>query len=148
MMRPDDGIWQPYREPLRATLVRTGTIALIVGAIWAAAVGRLAFWPVATVLALWISFGGHRVELFFLNGLRPRLPHSRAVQIAARIGVWFIGGIVLAVGMALTAKAVAAPRPIRCPAWWVAGLAFIGVELAVHLALWLRGRPSFYDGRG
>jgi len=28
------------------------------------------------------------------------------------------------------------------------GLAFIGIELVTHLVLQLRGRPSFYDGRG
>jgi hypothetical protein len=147
-MVEDDLAWRFYREPLRTTLVRTGTIALVAGAIWAASVGRLVFWPVATVLVLWVSFGGHFVELLFLNGLRPRLPATPAVQVAARIAVWFIGGIMLAVGMALTAKALAASRPVRWPAWWVAGLAFIAIELVVHLVLWMRGRPSFYDGRG
>ncbi len=39
-------------------------------------------------------------------------------------------------------------RPPRWPAWWLGGLAFIGIELVAHLALLLRGRPSFYDGRG
>ena len=141
-------IGNPYREPLRTTLARTGTIALVAGAIWAASAGRLAFWPVATLLVLWVSFGGHFVELLFLNGLRPRLPASRAVQVLVRIGVWFIGGIILLVGMRLTATALAASRPVRWPAWWVEGLAFIAIELAVHLVLWLRGRRSFYDGRG
>ncbi len=28
------------------------------------------------------------------------------------------------------------------------GMAFIGIELVVHLVLQWRGRPSFYDGRG
>jgi hypothetical protein len=140
--------WQPYREPLGVTLVRTGVIALVVGAVLALRWGGLSRWPVASLLVLWPSFGGHWVEIAFLNWLRPRLPAARAVQVAARIGAWFVGGAVLAICMVLTAMALAGFRPARWPAWWVGGLAFIAVELVVHLVLQLRGRPCFYDGRG
>jgi len=96
---------------------------------------------------LWPSFGGHWVELWFLNWL-PRISAARAVQILARFAVWFGGGIVLAVGMALTARALGGYHPVRWPALWSGGIAFIGVELVAQLALQLRGRPSFYNGRG
>jgi hypothetical protein len=140
--------WQPYREPLRTTLVRTVLIALIAGAVLALPRGGLARWPTATLLMLWPSFGGHWVELWFLNWLRPRLSVARAMQIIARLAVWFVGGVGLAIGMGLTAKALAGFRPTRWPHWWIGGLAFIGIELVVHLALQFRGRPSFYNGRG
>jgi hypothetical protein len=140
--------WQPYREPLRVTILRTGTIAIVVGAVLALFRGGLARWPVITLLAFWPTFGGHWVEVWFLNGLRPRLADARGWQVAARVGVWFAGGAALAMGMRLTAIAFAGFRPARWPAWWLAGLAFIGIELVVHLVLQLRGRPSFYDGRG
>jgi hypothetical protein len=140
--------WQPYREPLGRTLLRTGTIALVVGAVLARTWGGLQRWPLATLLVLWFSFGGHWVELWFLNWLRPRLPVARAVQVGARFGVWFVGGTGLGLGMAMTARLLAGLRLGRWPAWWVGGLAFIGVELIAHLFLQLRGRPSFYDGRG
>jgi multisubunit Na+/H+ antiporter MnhB subunit len=146
--------WQPYREPLRNTLLRTITIALIAGAIAAAASGALVRWPIITLLALWPALGGHFVELGFLNWLRPRLPIARPVQFAARIATWFAGGVVMALAMALTATAIG----LR-PAPWSAGrsplqlailggLAFIGIELTVHLILQLRRQPSFYNGRG
>jgi hypothetical protein len=140
--------WQPYREPLRVTVVRTGVIALVIGAVLAWRWGGMARWPMATLLLLWPSFGGHWVEIWFLNRLRPRLPVARAVQVGARVGVWFVGGIILAVGMRLTAMALGGLRPVRWPAWWIGGLGFIGIELAVHLVLQLRGRPNFYNGRG
>jgi len=123
-------------------------IALVVGAVLARWRGGLAFWPTATLLMLWPSLGGHVVELWFLNWLRPRLSVAPAVQVLARLGVWFIAGIVLAIGMGLTAMALGASRPAQWPAWWLAGLAFIGIELAAHIFLQLRGRPSFYNGRG
>jgi hypothetical protein len=141
--------WQPYQEPLRTTLLRTITIALVVGAVLARATGGgFARWPVATVIVLWPSFGGHWVDLWFLNWLRPRLSAARGVQVASRIGVWFVGGTALALGMALTAMALAGFGPARWPSWWYGGLGFIGVELVAQAALQLRGQPSFYNGRG
>ncbi len=140
--------WQPYREPLRSTILRTGLIAIIVGAVLARFWGGLARWPMATLLVLWPSFGGHWVEIWFLNWLRPLLSTARGLQVAARIGVWFVGGAGLAIGMFLTAMALAGFRPAHRPAWWLGGLAFIGIELATHLVLWLRRRPNFYNGLG
>jgi hypothetical protein len=140
--------WQPYREPMRTTLARTIAIALIVGAVIVrVSGGGIARWPMAVALVLWPSFGGHWVDLWFLNWLRPRISPARAVQVAARLTVWFAGGLVLALGMRLTAMALGYQRP-PWTAWWLAGLAFIGVELVAHLALQLRGRPSFYNSRG
>ena len=140
--------WQPYREPMRVTLLRTGIIAAVGGAaitlLWH---GGLVRWPAATLSVLWISFGGHWVEVAFLNVLRPWLPSARWVQTSARIAVWFIGGIVLFTAMALTATS-AGLHPDRWPDWWTGGLGFIGVELIAHLSLVATHRPSFYNGRG
>jgi hypothetical protein len=138
--------WQPFREPFSSTILRTGGIAIFVGAVLARL--GLARWWTATLLVLWPSFGGHWAEVWFLNWLRPRLSAARGVQVAARVGVWFVGGIVLAIGMALTVVALARFRPVHWPACWLAGVAFIGLELVAHLFLQLRGRPSFYNGRG
>jgi hypothetical protein len=139
--------WQQYREPLSITILRTGMIAIGVGAVVARFWGGLARWPIATLLVLWPSFGGHWVEVWFLNWLRPRLSIARGLQVAARLGVWFVGGTGLAIGMGLTAMAIGF-RTANWPGWWLGGLAFIGIELVAHLVLQLGGRPSFYNGRG
>jgi hypothetical protein len=143
--------WQPYREPLRTTLVRTILIAIVAGTVlaaWSARSARAIQWSVAVVLMLWPSFGGHLLELWYLNWLRPRLPAARTVQRVARLGTWFLGGCGLGVGMALTGRVLGGIRLTRWPAWWVAGVVFIGVELVTHSALQARGRPSFFNGRG
>jgi hypothetical protein len=140
--------WQPYREPVRATLLRTVGLALVLGAVLARSSGGPARFLLWTSIMLWPLLGGHFVELWFLNWLRPRLPGPRVAQATARVIVWFVSGAGLALCMYLTALAFAGHRTARWPAWWVGGLAFVGVELAVHLILQLRGRPNFYSGRG
>ena len=106
---------------------------------------RLLF-PIAA-LALWFSLGGHYVELAFLNGLRARFSQGRLTQAGLRLLVWFAGGVVLYVLMAASARILPLdPPPLRM--WWYGGLLLIGVELAVHGLLAVRGRPNFYSGRG
>jgi hypothetical protein len=139
--------WQPFREPPRATLTRTIGIALVGGAVLALRWGGLARWPVASAMVLWPALGGHFLELWFLNWLRPRLPRNRGAQIAARVGLWFLGGVVFALAMWLTAATLTGQQPATRAVWWIGGLAFIGIELVAQLVLHLRGLPNFYDGR-
>jgi len=86
------------------------------------------------------------VELWFLNWLRPRLPRVREVQILARIGAWFIRDRT-GRGNGPHRIAFDGLRPVIWPAC-IGGLAFVGIELIAHFVLQLRGRPSFYNGRG
>jgi hypothetical protein len=143
--------WQPHREPVTRTLARTVTIAAVLGAIFAASSRTgLARWPQAFLIMLWPALGGHFVEVFFLNHLRPRLPFSRSIQIAARIATWFVGGCLLMAAMQLTNQALGPTRPVRRSwpqAWWLGGLGFIALELFVHVILRLRRIPNFYDAR-
>jgi hypothetical protein len=137
-----------YREPVGSVILRNITIAVVLGAVFALITGRLSRWPVATLAALWPSFGGHWLELFFLNWLRPRLPVSREVQALARIALWFAGGIGFAAAMRVTAMALAAVPMMTSLPWWLAGLSFVGIELVAHVTLMARARPNIYDGLG
>lgn len=139
--------WKAFREPLSRTLARTVTIAVLGGAGLAWGLGGLRLWPAAILVLLWVSLGGHVVEVCFLNSLRPRLPAYRVVQACARIGWWVAGGMVLGLGAKMTATVTALPVS-RWPAWWVAGPAFVGVELIAHLGMVVRRLPNFFDGRG
>src|SRR5262249_16764537 len=80
--------WQPYREPMRTTLVRTFAIAVVAATVAARWLGR-SHWILLVVVMLWPSFGGHWVELWFLNWLRPRISGARVVQAITRVAVWF-----------------------------------------------------------
>jgi hypothetical protein len=56
-------------------------------------------------------------------------------------------GIVQALGIIVTTRALTGLRPSQPPAWWLGGVAFIAMELVVHLVLYARRLPSFYDRR-
>lgn len=138
----------PVREPLRATFIRNGLIALVAGSVLALATSRSPRpvpWMAAVVLMLWPSFGGHVLEVWYRNWLAARLPASRTAHVIARLATWFVGGCALGVGMMLTSRALGVARS---PAWWIAGVAFIVIELVAHSGLTARGEPSFLNGRG
>ncbi|MES2177373.1 MAG: hypothetical protein V4550_05875 [Gemmatimonadota bacterium] len=134
-------------EPLATTLLRTTIIAMAAGA----AIGRwthgIVAWPLGTLCAFWPSLGGHYVELWYLTSLRPRLERTRSRLVIARLATWFAAGVAFVRCMALTADLLA-PQRAQWPAWWLAGIGFVVIELVVHALLQLRGRPSFYNGRG
>jgi hypothetical protein len=140
--------WTPYREPFRSTLLRTVTIALVAGTVLSVSTHGRVRWPIAVLVMLWPSLGGHFVEVWFLNWLRPRLSAHRSAQLGARLATWFAGGVAFAALMALTARALSGGGATRALAWWIGGLGFIAVELIAHLGLRARGRPSVYDGLG
>jgi hypothetical protein len=141
------GSWPRFEEPIRRTLARNVTIAAIVGAVFAFQRRDLKLLLPVTTLAMWFSLGGHYVELVFLNGVRARIPQRRLTQALVRLLVWACGGALLYACMAATARAL----PIGTPPlklWWFGSVLFIGVELAVHAVLAIRGLPNFYNGRG
>ena len=137
--------WQAFHEPIRRTLVRTGLIGVVVGLVAVRVQRQPESWPRWIVFGLWLSFGGHWVEIFFLNWLRPRLAATRWVQVAGRLCTWLVGGTVLLVGARVTLLA-AGPAAIRLPPWWLGGPIFVAVELLVHVLPQLRRQPNFYNG--
>lgn len=65
-----------------------------------------------------------------------------------RIAVWFAGGVVLAVGVQLTAHVLFERPRLLWLTWTLAGAVFVATELIAHAGLDLRGRSSFYNGVG
>lgn len=145
---------RPYRESLAATLRRTLRIAAVLTTLFVAILalagrvtgswGRL--WLTSFPAILWFPLGGHYVELAYLNVLRMRFPAVHRHARAARIAVWFVGGLLLGMGMWWTWRALGNTLPFELPWWW--GMpAFVFVEFIVHGLLHLQRLPNFWDGR-
>jgi hypothetical protein len=110
---------------------------------------RLLALPGVILLALWPSLGGHYVEIAFLDGVRPRLPRGRLVQVSTRLVWWIAGGALLAAAMIATAHALPRPAPRwQWSLWWVGAPLCVGLELVAHSMLALRRCPNFYRGDG
>ena len=90
--------WQPSREPLRITMLRTGLIAIVVGAVLARFWGGLARWPLTTLLVLWASFGGHWWRYGSSTGCVLAYPSRVAfrLQLALGYGSWVAPVLLLA----------------------------------------------------
>jgi len=142
---PNERVWQRYDEPLYVTVLRTGLLGLLVGIVIASIQGPRGSWAQWTAFALWFSFGGHWVELFFLNWLRPHLASARWMQVTGRLFTWFVGGTVLMIGARMTVLSLGA-HSLRLPPWWLGGPVLLCVELVVHALPQLRGQPNFYNG--
>jgi len=138
--------WPPYREPIHVTLTRTVLLGLGVGVLSSRLQHQPSAWPLWTAFALWFTFGGHWVELWFLNWARPRIDPARGWQVLVRVAIWLVGGTVLMFGARTTLAWIGAGS-LRLPALWLGGPMLVGAELFVHGLARLRGTPSFFDGR-
>jgi hypothetical protein len=138
---------RPFAEPWRTTALRTGLLALAIGVGVGLYERQLAVAPWVSLFALWFTLGGHFLEVLFRNRLRRHISGPPAVQGLVRVAYWFAGGSVLFEGAQAT-RALLAGRDSGPLPWWLAGIAFAGVELLIHLGLRARGQPSVYDGRG
>jgi hypothetical protein len=146
-MRDSLGSQEPFSEPWRATALRTGSLALAIGAAVGLSERRLAAIPLTTLLALWFTLGGHFAEVLFRNRLRARIRGRGLVQAGARLIYWFGAGSALYAGALATRAILTGQGTVPWP-WWTGGVLFVALELVVHVLLLARGQPSFYDGRG
>ncbi len=96
-----------FSEPWRTTALRTGSLALAIGAGVGLLQRHLAVVLPVTLLALWFTLGGHFLELLFRNRLRQYTSGERAIQVLARVVFWFVGGALLFEGMLATRSLLA-----------------------------------------
>jgi hypothetical protein len=103
-----------------------GAIALVIGVAAGLYQRRLGAVPVTALVALWFTLGGHVVEVFARNRLRPRLGGSAAVQALPRLVYWFAAGSVLYAG-ALATRALLTGQGAGPWPWWTGGVFFVGL---------------------
>ena len=144
-----------YSEPIRTTFIRTFGIALGVGTIVFLlnesgddpAGSHVQHWVSWVAAVLWFSFGGHWVEILYLNHIRMSLPEVRWLETVVRLMGWYVGGCVLFVGMKITATMLGNPA-LESLQWWYGGFLFIIIELFVHAIVLAGGKNCFWNGRG
>jgi hypothetical protein len=137
---------EQFREPWRTTAIRTGSLALAVGVGAGVFTGRLAVAPLATLMALWLTLGGHFVELLYRNTLRHYFAGPPIVRVLARLCYWFAAGSALYEGALVTRAGLTTQGAVSLP-WWTGGVVFTAIEFAIHLFMRARQQPNLFDGR-
>lgn len=134
------------------TIFRTAITAAIIAAILTfthvfavSAMSAPALLGVIWLMVYCIVYGGHWLEVLFINQIKFMLPPNKAVIYFSRIVYWFLNGIPLFmlanwVGNAFT------NHDLNLGRWWTFGLAYIAIELFMHLIMQLRYRKSYYNG--
>ena len=115
--------------------------------------GECYVWLVLVLAVAWISFGGHWVEIAYLNVIRPRIARlPDAALMAVRIAVWLVGGTLLFVGAAVTRSMLTVGQlpdgGLLRDVLLLGGPIFVGVELVVHSVAYLLAQPSFWNRLG
>lgn len=154
-------------EPIHVTLRRTVPMALIIASIVTVVVRGVPLhpaewlaWLARAAAALWITWGGHYVERFYLLRVlpavavdnEPRSPARWLLRLAARSAVWALGGAALGIGAMTTYRLMldhAWPNPVALPQYATLGaLGLVLIELfGVHLFFAALGRPSAWARR-
>ena len=147
-----------YTEPFSRTVRRTGSIALVAGAaLWIIGDYRhqgthsLVALAASVAFVLWISLGGHYVELFYLNLIRRAVPAKRWLQTLARVSIWAVGGAALFACAEANRQLILSGDIGDFGAVWLIGVRgsviFVGIELIAHALLRRAGQPNIWTAQ-
>ena len=92
-----------------------------------------------------IVFGGHWLELLYINYLKFALPKNIWLLYFTRIVYWFLCAIPLLFVAELVVNLVS-DQKIHLGQWWKFGFFYIGIELFMHAIMQTRFKKSFYNG--
>ena len=104
----------------------------------------IAFGIIWTVIFC-IVFGGHWLELLFINFIKFGLPKSMLLLYFVRVCYWFLSSILLFL-IANTVRNLLENKSGQLGNWWIFGLLYIGIQLVMYAIMQLRLKKSFYNG--
>ncbi|QEC75041.1 hypothetical protein [Mucilaginibacter ginsenosidivorax] len=92
-----------------------------------------------------IVFGGHWLELLFINGVKFSLPKNIISLYLIRIVYWFVCAVPLFFAANLI-TGLFSPKTVQMGRWWMFGFFYIGIQLLMHAIMQVRFKKSFYNG--
>ena len=139
-------------EPIIQTLIRTVLTSTIIAVIinWlnifpSGEKNKLILFEMIWLVAFCIVFGGHWLELVFINHIKFSLPKNILLLYFIRIGYWFLCSIPLFF-MADLAASSFTNKTVHLGQWWAFGFFYIGIQLLMHAIMHIRFKKSFYNG--
>src|SRR5476651_2298552 len=125
-------------ESLVQTVIRTILTTTIIAVIlsWlhifpSGGQSRLTLFEMIWLLVFCIVFGGHWLELVFINQIKFALPKNILLLYFIRIGYWFLCSIPLFFFANLITD-LFSYRTGQLGHWWIFGFLYIGIQLFMH----------------
>jgi hypothetical protein len=106
---------------------------------------KLTLFEMIWLIVFCIVFGGHWLELVFINYIKFALPKNILVLYFVRIVYWFLCSIPLFL-IADLINNLFSHRTGHLGHWWAFGFFYIGIELLMHGLMHISFKKSFYNG--
>ena len=139
-------------EPFIQTVIRTIVTTTIIAAVlyWLHVFppyekSKLTLCEMIWSIVFCIVFGGHWLELVFINRIKFALPKNILLLYFIRIVYWFLCSIPLFVMMNLISD-LFSYKTDHLGHWWTFGFFYIGIQLMMHGIMQTRFKKSFYNG--
>ncbi len=147
-MRPYERINESFGHVIKRTIITTTAISVILlffKLFPDNSISKLAHFGVLWLTAFCIVFGGHWLELLFINSLKWFLPRKLVVLWISRILYWYLSAIPLFFLASFTIHILSGKND-KIGEWWLFGLFYTIIELLMYTIMHLRLKKSFYNG--
>jgi hypothetical protein len=142
---------EKYTESFIKTCVRTILTTTIIAVILyllhifpSGYKSKVTLFEIAWSVVFCIVFGGHWLELIYINFIKFSLPKNILLLYLVRIVYWFLCSIPLLFMANLVFDLFS--YKAHLPNWWVFGFVYIGIQLFMHAIMQIRYKKSFYNG--
>jgi len=139
---------EQFMQTLIRTLLTTTVIAVILYGLKAfpsRGNNKLTLFEMIWSAIFCVVFGGHWLELLFINHIKFALPKNSAILYLTRIIYWFLSAIPLFF-IANFSLHLFSYHIDLFNKWWFFGIIYIGLELVMYAIMQLRLKKSFYNG--
>lgn len=147
-MRDPEKNTESFIQTVKRTIITTTIIAVILFCFRIFPSGGKT--NIAAFATIWtavfcIVFGGHWLELLFINHIKFVLPKNMLFLYFVRICYWFLSAVLL-FAVATLANNLLSQRAGYLGGWWIFGLIYIGIQLVMYAIMHIRFKKSFYNG--
>ncbi|MDB5124570.1 MAG: hypothetical protein JWP94_2699 [Mucilaginibacter sp.] len=139
---------EPFVQTAIRAILTTTIIAVILSWLHIFPSGdksKLTLFEMIWLIVFCIVFGGHWLELVFINQVKFALPKNIVLLYFIRIGYWFLCSIPLFF-IANLINDLFSHKTEQLGHWWAFGFFYNGIQLLMHAIMHIRFKKSFYNG--
>lgn len=147
MQKPEKNT-QPFTQTITGIIITTTvitTILVLTGAFPWYEKTKLEIFGIIWAAVFCIVFGGHWLELLFVNYLKFVLPQHIVFLYVIRIGYWFLSSIPLFFLARFVIQSLSNDQR-QFGHWWAFGFLYISIEMFMYGIMQVRTKKSFYNG--